>query len=70
MLIIIDYPNDMIHHKISIQTFNRLNVKLFHILDMPANTVCNHCRISQAEIFQEGGQFCLSCWQDRTLPDI
>jgi hypothetical protein len=28
--------------------------------------ICNH----EALIFQEEGNFCLNCWQDRTEPDI
>jgi hypothetical protein len=28
--------------------------------------VCNH----EAFIFQEEGNFCLNCWQDRTEPKI
>ena len=28
--------------------------------------VCNH----EAFIFQEEGNFCLNCWQDRTEPNI
>ena len=32
--------------------------------------VCNHCRINEAEIFQECGEFCLHCWQERTNPNL
>jgi hypothetical protein len=32
--------------------------------------ICNHCRINVAEIFQESGEFCLDCWQDRTNPNL
>ena len=35
-----------------------------------ANIVCNHCRINVAEIFQESGEFCLHCWQERTYPNL
>ena len=30
------------------------------------NLICNHCRKNMAEIFQESGEFCLHCWQERT----
>jgi hypothetical protein len=32
--------------------------------------VCNNCRINVAEIFQESGEFCLHCWQERTYPNL
>jgi hypothetical protein len=32
--------------------------------------VCNSCRINVAEIFQESGEFCLHCWQERTYPNL
>jgi hypothetical protein len=32
--------------------------------------ICNHCRTSIAEIFQESGEFCLHCWQERTYPNV
>ena len=32
--------------------------------------VCNNCRINIAEIFQESGEFCLHCWQERTYPNL
>jgi hypothetical protein len=30
---------------------------------------CNHCRKNVTEIFQESGEFCLHCWQERTYPN-
>jgi hypothetical protein len=44
-------------------------------LDLELKTVassslaCNRCRKNVAEIFQESGEFCLSCWQERTYPN-
>lgn len=32
--------------------------------------VCNHCQVNSAEIFQESGEFCLHCWQEKTYPNI
>ena len=31
--------------------------------------ICDICN-QEAFIFQEEGNFCLNCWQDRTEPDI
>jgi hypothetical protein len=31
---------------------------------------CDHCRLNVAEIFQESGEFCLHCWQERTTPNL
>jgi hypothetical protein len=31
---------------------------------------CDHCRLNIAEIFQESGEFCLYCWQERTNPNL
>ena len=40
-------------------------------LDAPSVTaVCNHCKTNLAEIFQERGEFCLHCWQERTCPNV
>ncbi|MFZ0344776.1 MAG: hypothetical protein WAM27_04720 [Nitrososphaeraceae archaeon] len=32
--------------------------------------ICNHCKNKIAEIFQESGEFCLHCWQERTYPNL
>jgi hypothetical protein len=37
---------------------------------IPPRLVCNNCRINVAEIFQESGEFCLHCWQERTYPNL
>jgi len=29
-------------------------------------TVCNHCKVKLAEIFQVNGDYCLECWQTIT----
>ena len=29
---------------------------------------CNSCKIKLAKIFQEEGDYCLECWQERTYP--
>jgi hypothetical protein len=34
------------------------------------NVTCNQCQNNMAEIFQESGEFCLHCWQERTYPNI
>jgi hypothetical protein len=34
------------------------------------DTKCNQCKTNQVEIIQESGEFCLDCWQERTLPDV
>jgi hypothetical protein len=39
------------------------------IISSPRIT-CNHCRTNIAEIFQESGEFCLHCWQERTYPNV
>jgi hypothetical protein len=39
------------------------------IVSLPMIT-CNHCRTNIAEIFQESGEFCLHCWQERTYPNV
>ena len=33
------------------------------------NKCCN-CNKAEAEIFQVDGEFCLSCWQEKTEPII
>jgi hypothetical protein len=40
-------------------------------LDLELKTVItyNHCQKNVAEIFQESGEFCLHCWQERTYPN-
>jgi hypothetical protein len=30
--------------------------------------LCNSCKIKLAKIFQEEGDYCLECWQERTYP--
>ena len=32
--------------------------------------LCSHCKIGTVEIFQESGDYCLNCWQERTCPNI
>jgi hypothetical protein len=39
------------------------------IVSSPSIT-CNHCQTNIAEIFQESGEFCLHCWQERTYPNV
>jgi hypothetical protein len=34
------------------------------------NITCNHFQTNIAEIFQESGEFCLYCWQERTYPNL
>jgi hypothetical protein len=31
---------------------------------------CNLCKDNIAKIFQESGEFCLYCWQERTYPSV
>jgi anaerobic ribonucleoside-triphosphate reductase len=33
-------------------------------------TVCNRCKTNLAEIFQESGEYCLLCWQEKTYPNL
>jgi hypothetical protein len=39
------------------------------ILAREQRIICDICN-QEAFIFQEEGNFCLNCWQDRTEPDI
>jgi len=39
-------------------------------LDTVAAVLCNKCQANIAEIFQESGEFCLDCWQERTNPNL
>ena len=32
--------------------------------------LCNNCKTRFAKIFQEDGDYCLKCWQERTHPYI
>lgn len=32
--------------------------------------ICQHCKTKMAEIFQETGDFCLNCWQEKTCPVV
>jgi hypothetical protein len=36
----------------------------------PTTQACNHCKTNLAEIFQESGDYCLHCWQDKTCPNV
>jgi hypothetical protein len=69
----------MSDHRIYIRIFNEsLHHMVFHMnepdLDLEPvispRLVCNNCRINVAEIFQESGEFCLHCWQERTYPNL
>ena len=31
-------------------------------------TLCDQCKNMQAEVFQEDGDYCLDCWQERVHP--
>ena len=33
-------------------------------------TICNHFKTNLAEIFQESGDDCLCCWQEKTCPNV
>ena len=33
-------------------------------------TVCSRCKTNLAEIFQESGEYCVCCWQEKTCPEI
>jgi hypothetical protein len=37
---------------------------------MTAIPICNLCKTNHAEIFQESGEYCLCCWQEKTSPEI
>jgi hypothetical protein len=32
--------------------------------------ICQHCKATMAEIFQESGDYCLNCWQEKTCPVV
>jgi hypothetical protein len=38
-------------------------------LDLELKTVASSSFTCNAEIFQESGEFCLPCWQERTYPN-
>ena len=35
---------------------------------MSPSTICQHCKTRMAEIFQESGDYCINCWQEKTYP--
>jgi hypothetical protein len=35
-----------------------------------SSLTCIRCQKNVAEIFQESGEFCLPCWQERTYPNL
>ncbi len=39
-------------------------------LPMEAKMTCDLCNKEEALIFQNEGNFCITCWQDRTYPDV
>jgi hypothetical protein len=62
----IDYSSNISDHNNCLQRFSCVKCKA-RLLTM---TLCNHCKTNQAEIFQESGEFCLPCWQERTFPNL
>ena len=42
----------------------------FSILSAEVRIICDICNNHDALIFQEEGNFCLNCWQDKTEPHI
>jgi hypothetical protein len=42
----------------------------FSILSTEVRIMCDVCNNQEALIFQDEGNFCLNCWQDRTEPHI
>jgi hypothetical protein len=49
---------------------NNTNVDLELTSKIIPSITCSHCQTNIAEIFQESGEFCLHCWQERTYPNI
>ena len=45
------------------------NFAAFSLLADDVTITCEMCG-QEASIFQEEGNFCLDCWQERTEPDI
>jgi len=66
---------DLVDTRNTIPIFKRAQSKkvllMSDYLDAPSVTaVCYHCKTNLAEIFQESGEFCLHCWQERTCPNV
>jgi hypothetical protein len=55
--------NDIRHHLKAYMMIERR-------LSQDAKIICDLCIQSEASIFQNEGNFCLSCWQDRTDPHV
>ena len=51
----------MMDHKISVETFNRIEWKAYPLIIMNNITLCNLCKTKLAEIFQETGDYGLHC---------
>ena len=32
--------------------------------------ICQRCETKMAEVFQESGDYCLNCWQEKTCPVV
>jgi hypothetical protein len=47
-----------------------VNLELTSKIVSSSSITCNHCQTNIAEIFQESGEFCLHCWQERTYPNV
>ena len=45
------------------------NAATERMLSREVMVICNTCH-GEAFIFQDEGNFCLNCWQDRTEPHI
>jgi hypothetical protein len=39
-----------------------------YIVAVDGDSSCDICKIRLASIFQEEGNYCLECWQERTHP--
>jgi hypothetical protein len=54
----------------STSTAQRSKAYTMNALSHQSGCLCNRCQTAIAEIFQESGDFCLNCWQERTYPNL
>jgi hypothetical protein len=57
-------------HPVFLMSNTNIDLELTSKMIPSPKIMCNHCRTNIAEIFQESGEFCLRCWQERTYPNI
>ena len=50
---------------------NQLSISYYSSNGLSNNRIpisCDSCKTSDADIFQDEGNYCLECWQKQTLP--